>query len=88
MNIRSVAMHHDAHKILALEYFKVIADLRYNDGVDIWEDEVAPRHLGTLNVLHVDGHVESYYPNAINPDDPVVYNDLWRPSSDPVVPVP
>lgn len=86
MNIRSTGMTQDAHKILVLEYFKVIADVHYFDGADVWSDEVAPRHLGTLNVLYVGGHVESHYPNEIDPDVAELYNEYWRPASDDEAP--
>ena len=56
------------------------------DARDIWADQVAPRHSGTVNVLYVDGHVGTHRPAEITPELPVIHNDLWRPMSDPLIP--
>jgi len=86
MNARSHRLYQDSPKILAVEYHKSVADVVGLDASDIWADQVAPRHLGTLNVLFVDGHVESRYPSDINPEIPALNNELWRPTSDPEMP--
>ena len=62
-------------QLLLLEYHKHVADL---DGLGNVEDDfgtqVAPRHLGRLNTLHVAGNVRSFLPHEVQPDA-----DLWRP---------
>jgi prepilin-type N-terminal cleavage/methylation domain-containing protein/prepilin-type processing-associated H-X9-DG protein len=59
MNNRAHRMMGDSGKILILDYSKRIASVVGPDARDVWADEVAPRHRGTVNVLFVDGHVES-----------------------------
>lgn len=86
MNAWAHRLYQDAPKILVLEYHKAVADCRYPDGGDIWQDEVAPRHLGTLNVLFVDGRVESHYPNDIDPNVAALYNEYWKPVNEPEMP--
>ena len=75
----------DAHRILMLDYKKIVASVVLPDGVDIFDEKVAPRHMGTCNVLFFDGHVGSRKPNAIHPDDPALPNiqkELWKPRRD------
>jgi prepilin-type N-terminal cleavage/methylation domain-containing protein/prepilin-type processing-associated H-X9-DG protein len=86
MNNRSHRMTQDAHKILVVEYEKLVADVVGLDAGDIWIDQVAPRHFGALNVLYVDGHVESHTPVPINPEVPKIHNRHWRPTRDPELP--
>lgn len=86
MNNRAHRLFRDTNKILVVEYRKVVADVVGLDALDIWADQVAPRHFGVLNVLYVDGHVEQHRPEAINPEVPAIHNDLWRPSGDPEIP--
>ena len=73
----------DSHKILMLDYSRITASVVGPDKVDIWEDEVAPRHLGTVNVLYVDGHVGTANPSEIDPTIPSIHDDLWKPFRDP-----
>ena len=86
INNRAHRMHRDAPKILVVEYRKIVADVVGFDAGDIWADQIAPRHLGTLNVLYVDGHVDSHRPDEINPEVPAIQNELWRPTGDPQFP--
>ncbi len=81
VNAKANRLYQDAHKVLMVEYERSVADVG-PDGIHIWDDEVAPRHMGTLNVLFVGGQVESHYPREINPDDPTLYEEYWRPSSE------
>jgi prepilin-type N-terminal cleavage/methylation domain-containing protein/prepilin-type processing-associated H-X9-DG protein len=87
MNSRAHRMVADASRILMLDYEEFIADVVGRDYGDYWPDTVAPRHLGTCNVLFVDGHVESFYPSDMDPADPELNNILWRPHSDPELPL-
>lgn len=85
MNNRAHRLFRDGRKILVVEYRKAVADVVGLDAGDIWVDQVAPRHFGTLNVLYVDGHVRQHRPNVIDPEIPAVHDDLWRPSGDPEI---
>ena len=69
----------DGNKILMVEYERVVADVVGLTSQDIWHEEVAARHQGTLNVLYGDGHVESTVPTAINPTVTAIHNELWNP---------
>jgi len=40
------------------------------------------RHLGTMNVLFADGHVESFSPNTINPSLTAPRRFYWSPAND------
>ena len=86
MNNRAHCLIQDAQKILVVEYEKVVAYVVGLDAIDIWSEEVAPRHLRSLNVLYVDGHVDSQTPISIDPEVPSIHNRLWRPRSDPAIP--
>jgi len=57
------------------------ADLGEVDNHDYWAGwgHSRARHLGTMNVLFADGHVESVPPNSI---DPTVYAEYWIPTLD------
>jgi prepilin-type processing-associated H-X9-DG protein/prepilin-type N-terminal cleavage/methylation domain-containing protein len=72
----------DSHKILVLDAHTEI--LEY-EGIDrkTWNEDLAPRHYGTVNVLFFDGHVERKMPREIDPYDPSrgeqTAAELWRP---------
>ncbi len=70
----------DATKILLVEYNKYIAHVVGEDATDIWYDQRALRHRGAMNVLFVDGHVETRMPSDIDPDVTVNQEMLWRPT--------
>ena len=55
--------------VLVLDYGKSIADCAGPDAEDpaVWEQYVAPRHLGKCNVLLGNGAVEAMYPDEIDP---------------------
>jgi len=82
MNNRANRLFQDSHRILIVEYSKVVADVAGPDAMDIWSDEVAPRHFNTLNVLHAGGHVKSYTADEINPEVRDIQIDLWMPLAD------
>jgi len=68
-------------QILLLEYSRSTADVDglNADGVsqdDDFYDEVALRHFGLVNVLFVEGNVESFSPEEI---DPRYHPNLWKP---------
>ncbi len=86
MNNRAHRLMRDSSRILLVEYKKVVANVVGLDARDIWADQVAARHSGTVNVLYVDGHVDTHRPAEINPELPVIHNDLWRPTADPLIP--
>lgn len=82
MNSRAHRFQHDSHKILVIEYRKVVADVALPDGGDIWLDQVAPRHMGTANVLFGDGHVSGYRPSQIDPTVFELNQQFWMPYAD------
>jgi prepilin-type N-terminal cleavage/methylation domain-containing protein len=79
MNNRAHRMMADSNKILVVEYCKLVAHVTGPDAMDIWIDEVAPRHFNRLNVLHVGGHVKSYAADEIDPEIPDFQIKLWTP---------
>lgn len=83
MNVRVHMMQRDAHKVLAVDYSKKVADVVGLNFNDYWEETVQPRHMGTINVLYVDGSVRTRSPNEIDPNDPVLNDRWWRPQTDP-----
>lgn len=82
MNGRVHRLIRDSRRVLMVEYHKLVADVVGLDARDIWFEQVAPRHTGTLNVLYVDGHVESKTPMEINPELPAIQKELWQPTLD------
>ena len=56
--------------VLVLDYGKTVASCAGPDALDVWEDWIAPRHLGRCNVLFGDGGVESMHPARIDPHSP------------------
>jgi prepilin-type N-terminal cleavage/methylation domain-containing protein/prepilin-type processing-associated H-X9-DG protein len=82
MNNRSIALLHDAKKILMLDYTRIVASVVGPDANGIWEDEMDPRHAGSFNVLFFDGHVEVKTPGEIDPTIPVLHDQWWKPYRD------
>jgi prepilin-type processing-associated H-X9-DG protein/prepilin-type N-terminal cleavage/methylation domain-containing protein len=70
----------DSTKILLVEYKKYIAYVVGEDATDIWYDQRALRHRGAMNVLFLDGHVETRLPSDIDPDVTANQEMLWRPT--------
>jgi prepilin-type N-terminal cleavage/methylation domain-containing protein/prepilin-type processing-associated H-X9-DG protein len=83
MNSRVHRLLGDSHKILLVEYKKIVADVVGARAADVWTQQIAPRHLGTLNVLYADGHVEGTPPAAIDPRLRSIHDEFWRPALDP-----
>lgn len=71
-------------KILALEYGKPVANVVGPAAVGVvgYYENVAARHSGRLNILYVDGRVESVLPEAIDPTNPVIHDQKWCPEID------
>ena len=63
-------------QILLLEYGRVVADVNGVGGDDDFYKEVAPRHFGLVNILFVEGKVESLAPEDL---DPPTHPKLWKP---------
>lgn len=88
MNNRAHIMTRDNHKILIVDYTKLVASVVGPDALDVWYDRAAPRHRGRMNVLFVDGHVKPMLPSEIDPEDDAdnwaIHNQLWRPHRDPL----
>lgn len=82
MNDRAHRLERDPHKILVIDYKKLLASVSPLNPMDVFNDEVAPRHVGLVNVLHVDGHVNSTSPGKIDPEVPAIYDELWKPYRD------
>jgi prepilin-type N-terminal cleavage/methylation domain-containing protein/prepilin-type processing-associated H-X9-DG protein len=65
-------------QILLLEYGKSLAAHERTDGPNDDLDEwIAPRHMGRLNVLFVDGSVQEMYPEQVDPAEGGA--GLWAP---------
>jgi prepilin-type N-terminal cleavage/methylation domain-containing protein/prepilin-type processing-associated H-X9-DG protein len=79
INNRVNVFQQDGERLLLVEYHKHVAHLVGDDARDVWSQQVAPRHTGTLNVLFGDGRVEVKQPRHIDPEITRIYNDLWRP---------
>jgi hypothetical protein len=86
MNVGVSRFIDDGNKILVLDYHKKVADVVGANFPDFWPETVAPRHRGTCNVLFDDSHVQALAPAEMNPTDPEINNNLWRPSRDPEIP--
>jgi prepilin-type N-terminal cleavage/methylation domain-containing protein/prepilin-type processing-associated H-X9-DG protein len=69
----------DSNKILLVEYKKIVADVVGTGARDIWANQVAPRHFGSVNVLFADGHADTMKPEAIDPTVSDNQNDFWCP---------
>ena len=82
MNNRVSGFVDDSSKILMVEYNKLVADVAGPAAKDFWPDQVAPRHMGTLNVLFDDGHIESRTPTAIDPRVTVLHDLYWKAMKD------
>jgi prepilin-type N-terminal cleavage/methylation domain-containing protein/prepilin-type processing-associated H-X9-DG protein len=80
MNSRANALKGSSHKILLLDYGKIIATVAGEQAITLgeWGDHAAPRHGGLVNVAFADGHVDSRMPAEIDPRGPAVNNRLWR----------
>ena len=70
----------DSGKIFAVEYLRSVARVTGPDATDFWSSMVAPRHFDALNVLFEDGHVETRVPEEIDPNIPVIHDELWWPT--------
>jgi prepilin-type processing-associated H-X9-DG protein len=81
MNSRAYRFLHDSHKVLVVEYCKVVADLAGGNTSELlvptpamknspyWTHWGAgrARHTNTINTLFADGRVEALNPDTINP---------------------
>jgi len=72
----------DSHKILLVDYEKSVAYVVGDQAWDNWAKMIAPRHMGTVNVLFADGHVDSKRPSQIDPRVPALQQELWLPTVD------
>jgi prepilin-type N-terminal cleavage/methylation domain-containing protein/prepilin-type processing-associated H-X9-DG protein len=83
----------DAKKILVLDYKSSFADVVSISTIDyktqkyttriapqVFSTLVGDRHSGMVNVLYLDGHTSSAIPDEIDPSDPAIHDDLWKPS--------
>jgi len=71
----------DGNKLLLVEYHKTIAHVVGANATErsAWPQLVAPRHRDTLNVVFVDGHVESVTADGIDPRQSSLHDTLWKP---------
>ena len=70
----------DSDRILMLDYLKRVANVVGPDALDVFDDEVAPRHSGLVNILYYDGRVEAAEPSEIDPTDTALHDQWWKPS--------
>jgi len=82
MNGRVTGFVSDGDKILMVEYEKLEADVVGPDAKDIWPEQIAPRHHGTLNVLFDGGHVKSMTADEIDPRISTLHDLYWKPMKD------
>jgi len=73
----------ESHKIVLTDSDEDI--LHYQGGSqELWDESIAPRHAGHLNVLFYDGHVKKMRPDDINPYDPYegeeIVETYWKTS--------
>ena len=68
-----------AHKILAVEYKSMVANVVGADAPDFWPAMVAARHSHRLNVLYCDGHVTTVTPTDIDPRVNTIHDQNWLP---------
>jgi len=81
------------HRLMAESHKVVLLDANdptvriYNSNEEEWQNTVAPRHSGTVNVLYFDGHVRRLTPEAVAPygEDGVTaeMRIVWRPRRGP-----
>lgn len=82
MNGRAHRFIDDGNKILLVEYNKIVADVVGANASDVWNDQIAPRHAGMVNLLYVDGHVGEMAPAVIDPRVISIHNGFWCPMLD------
>jgi prepilin-type N-terminal cleavage/methylation domain-containing protein/prepilin-type processing-associated H-X9-DG protein len=71
-----------ADKVLMLDYETQAVYIGGNaPRTQFWEEQVAPRHNGQVNVLFMGGQVEARSPEEINPEDPAIEQEFWSPDS-------
>jgi prepilin-type N-terminal cleavage/methylation domain-containing protein/prepilin-type processing-associated H-X9-DG protein len=75
----------DGSKILCVEYERTLANVAGPDARDFWGVLAAPRHFKTLNVLFVDGHVDSRVADEIDPRIAELHDQLWWPTNKPLI---
>jgi len=74
----------DSNRLLLVEFNKTICKVvgpNASEAID-WLKLVAPRHMGTLNVLYADGHVETTMPEDIDPRVATLHDRMWLPDVD------
>ncbi len=80
MNRQAVQMHGgDGHKIVMLDYRRLVVDARGSDIAKQWPTMVAARHAGGCNVLRFDCSVDLRRPAEIDPTIDSNYRDWWQP---------
>jgi prepilin-type N-terminal cleavage/methylation domain-containing protein/prepilin-type processing-associated H-X9-DG protein len=85
INNRVTRFQTDSNKVLLVEYHKHVAHVVGADARDVWWDQVAPRHSGTVNVLYGDGRVDNLMPHEIDPSVLKIHDAFWRPDLDPTL---
>jgi prepilin-type N-terminal cleavage/methylation domain-containing protein/prepilin-type processing-associated H-X9-DG protein len=95
MNSRAARFLQDSHKLLAVEYCKLVADLAGTTAVDRIPTDLMKaspywtgwgggraRHYRTLNALFADGHVQTRESDSINPLLTNNDNEFWTANVD------
>ncbi len=82
INWRAGRLGPSADKVLMLDYETQAVYIGGNaPRTQFWEEQVAPRHNGQVNVLFMGGQVEARSPEEINPEDPAIEQEFWSPDS-------
>lgn len=83
INSRAHGLELDASKILLVEYKNTIANVvapsPYNSELSLYDAYAANRHIGLMNVLFADGHVEVRSSKDIDPNNADFAAAFWVP---------
>jgi len=74
-----LSLDDDGSRVLAVEYHTVVVNV-FTSPKDNWSTTMAPRHRGTMNVLHMSGDAQTVSPSEIDPTIAALYKTLWRPT--------
>ncbi|MFP4054747.1 MAG: type II secretion system protein [Phycisphaerae bacterium] len=83
INNRVMAFRRGEMRILLLDYNRLVANVVGAEATDIWSEQIAPRHMGRVNVAYGDGSVQTYTPDQIDPGISTIHEEMWKPTADP-----
>lgn len=84
INSRAHRFKYDANKLLLVEYKNTIANVvppsPTNSELSLYMTNAAPRHVGLMNVLFFDGHVEQRTVQEVDPNNATLVQQYWVPT--------